>query len=50
MGLMGVALGAVLAPLLDWVRVSRRAGEQRRAELFLATEEEGEITPSARHR
>ncbi len=33
-GLFGVALGAVLAPLLDWFRQSRRARERRRDELL----------------
>ena len=35
-GLVGVALGALLAPALDWARQSRRAREERRRELLEA--------------
>lgn len=38
-GLVGVALGALLAPALDWARQSRRAREERRRELLEATAE-----------
>lgn len=33
-GLLGVALGASLAPLLDWLRERRSGRERRRAELL----------------
>jgi hypothetical protein len=36
-GLVGVALGALLAPALDWARQSRRVREERRRELLEAT-------------
>ena len=35
--LVGVALGALLAPALDWARQSKRAREERRRELLEAT-------------
>jgi len=38
-GLIGVALGALLAPGLDWARQSKRAREERRRELLEATAE-----------
>jgi hypothetical protein len=38
-GLIGVALGALLAPGLDWARQSKRAREERRKELLEATAE-----------
>ena len=38
-GLVGVALGALLAPALDWTRQSRRVREERRRELLEATAE-----------
>lgn len=38
-GLVGVALGAMLAPVLDWIRQSRRAREERRSQLLEAVAE-----------
>lgn len=38
-GLIGVALGAMLAPALDWVRQSQRAREERRRQLLEAVAE-----------
>jgi hypothetical protein len=38
-GLVGVVLGALLAPVLDWVRQSRRAKAERRRELLEAVAE-----------
>ncbi len=35
-GLVGVVLGALLAPVLDWVRQSRLAGQERRRQLVEA--------------
>ena len=37
-GLVGVALGALLAPALDWARQSRRVREERPRELLEATD------------
>lgn len=38
-GLIGVALGAMLAPVLDWIRQSRRARQDRRRQLLEAVAE-----------
>jgi hypothetical protein len=38
-GLIGVALGALLSPVLDWIRQSRRAKQERRRQLLEAVAE-----------
>jgi hypothetical protein len=35
-GLIGVVMGALLAPVLDWIRQSRQAGQEQRRQLLQA--------------